>query len=443
MKRRLLLVLMAFLFIPLWVNASVYNLGYRSNKSKNNKTILKVNDAEIHFTAWLSANLETVSDSNYKSDEYLINNISVTNRGNGDVLVSIKRSEINKILKENKFENVSTIISIHGDYLDLVKGNKYYMFSRGSGSSGYWYETYDQNYEMRTYNVLEVYNGAGNLVGTQFNELATNYGGMYIYQTDEYPTYDNSRTYNLDEFKNNANQILGIASTGVQVRIIEDEKIDVGENKIVNPTGEINKDGTHEKTEIKEVEMKNFYAEYDSNSQLSYSWTLYDEEGNPLEINFDTAITIDESENEEEIMAAAEEKFDNLDGKATIITFSHDGELGGVAKIKLYVGDKFQAGNKVRLYYYDPTDKSLSLQSTTDQEGSKPIEVIVDQDGYVELTFTHCSEYLLTDVAEKDTTDVKKEKDNTKIIIIGSSIAVVAIATVSVIIVKKKKASKI
>lgn len=70
------------------------------------------------------------------------------------------------------------------------------------------------------------------------------------------------------------------------------------------------------------------------------------------------------------------------------IRFAHHGKLPGPATIRNYVGDRYEDGHKLYLYYFDEEqDKVLRI-------GDKPLEV---KDGYIEYTITHCSTYFVMD----------------------------------------------
>jgi len=68
------------------------------------------------------------------------------------------------------------------------------------------------------------------------------------------------------------------------------------------------------------------------------------------------------------------------------LNFLHNGDVPNCTKIKIYVGDKYQNGDKVNVYYYNE-DKNKMDTIELD------IEVI---DGYVEFEIEHCSEYIIT-----------------------------------------------
>lgn len=79
-------------------------------------------------------------------------------------------------------------------------------------------------------------------------------------------------------------------------------------------------------------------------------------------------------------------EIEGLQAEGLIFSFNHSGELPSGTIIKAYVGDTFQAGERVQLSYYNETLKKL--------EETK--EYSVDVDGYVSVVIPHCSIYVLT-----------------------------------------------
>lgn len=68
------------------------------------------------------------------------------------------------------------------------------------------------------------------------------------------------------------------------------------------------------------------------------------------------------------------------------LSFTHHGDLPSTATIRVYVGNQFNNGEELYLYYYDEENNKLEYVSDKN-------EVI---DGYVEFKINHCSEYFLT-----------------------------------------------
>ena len=117
---------------------------------------------------------------------------------------------------------------------------------------------------------------------------------------------------------------------------------------------------------------------YDENKKLIYSWII---DGSKIDnINsLNTTINYG-SENIENISNLA----NYADG--LYLTLKHDGTLPKNTKIKIYVGDKYNNGDIVNLYYYDKDNNNLEIINQN-------LEVI---DGYIEISLEHASEYFIT-----------------------------------------------
>ncbi|MCK9322020.1 MAG: hypothetical protein M0P32_08470, partial [Bacteroidales bacterium] len=74
-------------------------------------------------------------------------------------------------------------------------------------------------------------------------------------------------------------------------------------------------------------------------------------------------------------------------------SFAASGELPINATVKYYVGDKYENGTKLTLFFYNETTKQL-------EEKAKDLVVT---DGWVTLSLTHCSSYVLAEPAPAST----------------------------------------
>lgn len=99
------------------------------------------------------------------------------------------------------------------------------------------------------------------------------------------------------------------------------------------------------------------------------------------------------------------ESIKNLNDKdGLVLNFNHSGKLPTNTRVKTYVGDKFKAGDKVALSYFNEAKNTL--------EETK--EYTVDKDGYVTVSINHCSKYVLQAVTETSTAPNKPDtKPNT------------------------------
>lgn len=133
--------------------------------------------------------------------------------------------------------------------------------------------------------------------------------------------------------------------------------------------------------------------------KLLYSWNF---EGEKIrEIGYDLNLAIEKRSIKEVY------KIDILaqDAKATVVNFKHEGELPTSATVKLYVGDIYQPKDVLYFYYYDQANNQL-LDEAKENNG-----YVVDKEGYVELTISHCSDYVLTTKAFKEE-ELEKGKVN-------------------------------
>ena len=111
---------------------------------------------------------------------------------------------------------------------------------------------------------------------------------------------------------------------------------------------------------------------------INYTWIIDGKNiGNSSDI--DTSIKFN-SDNIDDI-----NKLTNY-ADSVYLNFIHNGDVPNGTKIKIYVLDKYQNGDKVNIYYYNEDKNKMD---TIKQD----IEVI---DGYVEFEIEHCSDYIIT-----------------------------------------------
>lgn len=73
------------------------------------------------------------------------------------------------------------------------------------------------------------------------------------------------------------------------------------------------------------------------------------------------------------------------DGFVLMLDFNHSGPLPGKAQIQIYTGVQY-AGKTLNYYYYNPQTGGLDFMQTG----------TVELNGYVTVTQSHCSSYVLT-----------------------------------------------
>lgn len=106
------------------------------------------------------------------------------------------------------------------------------------------------------------------------------------------------------------------------------------------------------------------------------------------------------------------------------VNFDASGKLPSGTVIKQYVGSEY-AGIQYDLCYFNETDKVLEVREPC----------VVDNEGYVAYTISHCSSYVLAYSAEVNKSN-GNDSDNTTMYIIAAIAAVIIVAGVVVYFVK-------
>ena len=121
-----------------------------------------------------------------------------------------------------------------------------------------------------------------------------------------------------------------------------------------------------------------------------------------------------------------------LDNNALVITFNHDGTLPvSDAKVKIFVGDQgFISGDKLFFYYFNPSTNKYEFIED---------ELVVDADGYVTVTITHCSDYILTKTDLNKTDNVIPPTGDNGNITPWALLIIVSLCAVLTLTVKRKR----
>lgn len=437
MKRGIFLISLAlvsmFMLIPVVC-------AIRSAESGNieNKTPFNYKGKTLYASLEVTFNIDS---NGFTNDSKIVPNVNVSYDETSDIFyLSVKRSDINKLFTQ-KYDNVYSLLQGSIDYHSATKEGGYFLqLNHNSQECGYTLTRNENDYYFNNYGYLEVFSSTVPLSGSIGNDPSIG-GGVAIvdtlanvYQKSEYCMSD------LLGF----NPVINIEKTKMVISIIEDERIDLGENDNVISSRSNFADENEENDNLISEDINSFYAEYDEKNKLKYSWSLYDENGAPLEINYDTQINLDNSIYEDEITDLFEEKSEIKD-KLKFISFKHEGELGGTAKVSIYVGDKFDKGEKLNLFYYDKDNNELDKINVLDDED---YYIIVDEDGYVAFDIDHCSEYVLADsslsVVDKKTNDNSNEVNTLNPYVIGclSLVAIIILIIILLVIRKKRKNSR-
>lgn len=390
----------------------------RSNK--NNKTLINVNGRNAYVSVWLNANLQ----NGKFSESAQIKNVTAS-YNNGIFYISVKRSDINNAFTK-KYDDVYEYLEYYVDFHDIKQGVDYSYIKQydfNSTNCGYTLVKGKEDYDFANYNFLELTSGTIPLSGLH-NSINNGQdqlgGGLTVFEGSLNGNYEPyPKQYCKNDFQGN-NKIFEFDKLKSNISVIEDVQMNLGENtKIVSSDNDFSNNKIEE---VKTKDIDNFYAEYLENNKLKYSWTMYDTNGNPINLDVNKVIKFDQSENEEKIMELDPDNILSKDN-SKIISFEHDGELGGKAKISMYVGDKFKSDSVVNIYYYNPESNKLeNINPSKEAESDEVYSVIVDKDGYIAVELTHCSEYLLTNSkidieGKKIKKEIKKDIEDTKILL--------------------------
>jgi hypothetical protein len=155
-----------------------------------------------------------------------------------------------------------------------------------------------------------------------------------------------------------------------------------------------------------------------SEEKFVYSWE-FDEIENA--IDFNPTISIVAAKNNNNIKTLVD------DSKALVLSFEHEGNLPGTAKVSINVDGIYNDGSKINLYYYNPTTKKAELIS----------ENLLVTNGMVEIELNHCSDYILATSLVK----IKNPQTGDGIItsILIGSISIIGILGCTLFLNKKKK----
>lgn len=163
-------------------------------------------------------------------------------------------------------------------------------------------------------------------------------------------------------------------------------------------------------TKIMKIESQNeiSYIVEDYERNLTYTWSFPKTEKyqtnivKNIDIDLNLRLSLDaNTDNTKKINS-------RVDGDKLIVTFDHHGILPETATVRINVKDKFEDGDKLWLYYYNP-----------DEDQFEYIEhKLKVKDGYVEFQIDHCSDYFLTGAIVNDAVNNPRNV-NLIIIILG------------------------
>lgn len=193
-------------------------------------------------------------------------------------------------------------------------------------------------------------------------------GGLYVYEnlvSDVYqpPVIDGDTT--LDKDKISDTIISSDKQAKVEVQIIP------GVDKVALPKeaiNEANKLGKELAVEVK-----------DESGKTSYTWFF----NGTIEKDVNLVLNRVDVKNDKDIKAVVED--------GMVLDFNHSGVLPTGTKVKVDVSQAYQAGDKVKVSYFDEVNKTLSETK----------EYTVDVDGTILVEISHCSKYVVEKVVNQ------------------------------------------
>ena len=175
-----------------------------------------------------------------------------------------------------------------------------------------------------------------------------------------------------------------------------------------------------------------------SDGKNLYSWTFDGNEITDTTIDVNLALAVSSSEDNQVIKEA-------LGGnQGTVLSFAHEGNLPAKATVKVDVSASFQPGETAYFYYYNPELNVMQAMG----DG-----YVVDENGYVEVSITHCSDYVLTktqlnidhDNGTNSGTNIGNDMDspqtgdNTNLMISIAAVTAASAAITGFVVIKKRK----
>ncbi len=183
-----------------------------------------------------------------------------------------------------------------------------------------------------------------------------------------------------------------------------------------------------EKSTIKmtktETEDYYYYEVKDYERNLEYSWKFQKEEEQNISIEESLYIEDDLRLSLDANTKDTEKIKEEVPQDKLIITFDYHGNLPLDTTVKINVQNKFQNGEKLYLYYYNPELDQIEYID-------HGVEV---KNGYVEFHIDHCSDYFLTAAVVNDAVN---NPQSINYIIIG--LAVVVFILIAITLFQSKK----
>ncbi len=165
--------------------------------------------------------------------------------------------------------------------------------------------------------------------------------------------------------------------------------------------------------EIYKSESSNYisYIVEDYERNLTYSWQFEKKNEKNNSVKENLVLDINLRLNIDESSEGAQNINEMVEQKKLIVTFDHHGALPTKATVRINVKNKFADNEKLYLYYYNPENDQIEFID-------KDLKV---NDGYVEFSIDHCSDYFLTAAVVNNAVN---NPQNINLIIIGLGVIV-------------------
>ena len=341
------------------------------------------------YTINVNVNDAIKEESNKKDDNVSSNNIS--NNQNNTSNNNANEKNATKIIdkKNNKSNNVNLKeLVIEGYELNKIDDNNY---------------TLEVNNSVKSINILAVAEDEKSKInGIGVHELNVGENEFNVEIVAEDGTINNIllKINRRDKF------------------ILKDLKDIIDNNDVTNIEIHLDKNDIISKDDmnlIKKSKKIVRFSYYDENDKLIYSWII---DGKKIEEVYEVNTTINLSGNKAKDIKKLSNYADGI-----FLDFKHNGILVNGTSIKLYVGDKFEDGNLVSVYYYNEKNNTLDLK----------IESIKVKKGYIEFDIDHCSNYFVT------MSNLKDNKSNNIFAIIIIIELIIVITIMAFYFIKRKK----
>lgn len=159
----------------------------------------------------------------------------------------------------------------------------------------------------------------------------------------------------------------------------------------------------------------------DDEGQVLYSWSFKGTYDETKDGTFKASIVAEEPEGD------LKDAIDSANLKnSLVLNFAAEGTLPMKATVKYYVGDKFDEGVTLDLFYYDADKKALEKIESN---------LTIDDDGYVEFSPPHFSQYVLAE-SEDD------EAGSNALLYAGIVIAILVIVLIAAFAISRQRRSE-